>query len=178
MDLGNHYLTTCIKNFKDLKNLGKKTFSQICKEDFFWTPDEESNSIAIIIRHLSGNMLSRWTEFLTTDGEKEFRKRDQEFVTNTHENKEGLISKWEEGWKCLFDTLNLLTDDDLLKEVTIRSQKHTVVQAINRQLIHNGYHIGQIVYIAKLRSGKEWKTLSVAKGKSEKFNEEMKRKYI
>ena len=176
MNLGNHYLKTCVKNFSELKMLGEKAFSQMNEEDFFWTPDEESNSIAIIIRHLSGNMLSRWTDFLTTDGEKDYRKRDQEFVTNTHENKESILSKWEKGWKCLFDTLNLLTDNDLLKEVTIRSQKHTVVQAINRQLTHYGYHIGQIVYIVKLCSGKEWKTLSVAKGKSKEFNEEMKKK--
>jgi len=148
------------------------------EDDFFWTPDEESNSIAIIVRHLSGNMFSRWTNFLTTDGEKDFRKRDQEFVSNTHENKKELISKWEKGWKCLLATLNLLTDNDLLKEVTIRSQKHTVIQAINRQLTHYGYHIGQIIYIAKLRSGKEWETLSVERGKSEEFNEEMKKKNI
>lgn len=177
MDLAKHYLTTCIKNFNDLKNLGEKALTQLSEQDTFWFPDNDSNSVAIIIRHLNGNMLSRWTDFLTTDGEKDFRKRDREFESNKHENRETLTSKWEKGWKCLIESLDLLTEDDLLKEVTIRNQKHTVVQAINRQLIHYGYHIGQIVYIAKLCSGKDWKTLSVAKGKSDEFNEEMKKKH-
>ncbi|NHJ32468.1 MAG: DUF1572 domain-containing protein [Asgard group archaeon] len=177
MEFGKHYLRTCLKNFNDLKELGEKAFSQTNDVDFFWTPDEESNSIAIIVKHLSGNMLSRWTDFLTTDGEKNFRKRDREFELSNNEDKDSFLNKWEDGWRCLIDALNLITEDDLLKDVTIRSQKHTVVQAINRQLTHYGFHIGQIVYLAKLRSGKEWKTLSVERGKSEEFNEEMKKKH-
>jgi hypothetical protein len=176
MDLGNHYTKTCIKNFIDLKNLGEKTFTQLNEEDFICSPGDDSNSIAIIVRHVSGNMLSRWTDFLTTDGEKDFRNRDAEFETDYSDDKKDILNKWEKGWRCLFDTLNSLSKDDLLKEVTIRSQKHTVVQAINRQLTHYSYHIGQIVYIAKLRAKRNWKTLSVLKGKSKEFNEEMKKK--
>jgi len=171
--LNENYLQNCIKEFKGLKELGDKTFRQIKDEDFFWSPDEESNSIAIIVRHLSGNMISRWTDFLTTDGEKETRKRDEEFDRLFYTDKDDVISRWEKGWKCVFDAISGLNEDDLLKEVSIRKQKLTVVEAINRQLTHYGYHIGQIVYIGKHVESANWKSLSIPRGKSKEFNEKL-----
>lgn len=159
--IGKHYLENSVFEFKKLKELGDKTFLQLKDEDFFWSPDEESNSIAIIIRHLSGNMISRWTDFLTTDGEKENRKRDEEFEKLFYTDKDDVLSRWEKGWKRLFDTLESLTENDLLKEVRIRNQPHTVIQAINRQMTHYGYHIGQIVYIGKHLESGNWKSLSI-----------------
>lgn len=170
MNAGKHYLENSISEFKKLKQLGDKSFSQIKDEDFFWSPDEESNSIAIIARHLSGNMLSRWTDFLTTDGEKENRNRDEEFERIFYTDKDDVLSRWEKGWKRLFQTLESLTEEDLVKEVKIRNELHTVIAAINRQLTHYGYHIGQIVYIAKHLEGTGWKSLSIPRGKSEEFN--------
>lgn len=164
-NLGKHYLENSIKEFRKLKDLGDKSFSQIKDEDFFWSPDEESNSIAIIVRHLSGNMISRWTDFLTTDGEKESRKRDEEFEKVFYTDKDDVMSRWEKGWKRLFKTMESLTEEDLLKEVKIRNEPHTVMQAINRQLTHYGYHIGQIVYIAKHLENSNWKSLSIPRRK-------------
>ncbi len=159
--LARHYLDNSIKEFKKLKDLGDKSFSQIKDEDFFWSPDEESNSIAIIVRHLSGNMISRWTDFLTTDGEKESRKRDEEFERLFYTDKDDVLSRWEKGWVFLFNSLQSLNENDLLKEVRIRNEPHTVVEAINRQLTHYAYHVGQIVYIAKHLDGEMWKSLSI-----------------
>ncbi|MBK8551698.1 MAG: DUF1572 family protein [Ignavibacteria bacterium] len=170
MDLGKNYLENSISEFKKLKQLGDRSFSQIKDEDFFWSPDEESNSIAIIIRHLSGNMISRWTDFLTTDGEKENRNRDEEFERIFYTDKDDVISRWDKGWKRLFETFESLTENDLMKEIKIRNEPHTVIAAINRQLAHYGYHIGQIVYIAKHLEGTGWKSLSIPRGKSEEFN--------
>jgi len=164
-NLGNHYLENSIHEFRKLKDLGDKSFSQIKDEDFFWSPDEESNSIAIIVRHLSGNMISRWTEFLTTDGEKKNRKRDEEFERIFYTDKDDVISRWEKGWSRLFKTLESLNEEDLLKEVKIRKEPHTVVQAINRQLTHYAYHIGQIVYISKHLESSNWKSLSIPRKK-------------
>jgi len=164
-NLGNHYLENSIHEFRKLKDLGDKSFSQIKDEDFFWSPDEESNSIAIIVRHLSGNMISRWTDFLTTDGEKKNRKRDEEFERIFYTDKDDVISRWEKGWNRLFKTLESLNEEDLLKEVKIRKEPHTVVQAINRQLTHYAYHIGQIVYIAKHLENSNWKSLSIPRKK-------------
>lgn len=164
-NLGKHYLKNSISEFRKLKELGDKSFLQIKDEDFFWSPDEESNSIAIIVRHLSGNMISRWTDFLTTDGEKENRKRDEEFEKVFYTDKDDVMSRWEKGWKRLFETLDSLNEDDLMKEVKIRKEPHTVVQAINRQLTHYGYHVGQIVFIAKHLEGSNWKSLSIPKKK-------------
>ena len=160
-NLGNHYLENSIREFRKLKDLGDKSFSQIKDEDFFWSPDEESNSIAIIVRHLSGNMISRWTDFLTTDGEKKNRKRDEEFERIFYTDKDDVISRWEKGWNRLFKTLENLNEEDLLKEVKIRKEPHTVVQAINRQLTHYAYHIGQLVFISKHLESSNWKSLSI-----------------
>lgn len=164
-NLGKHYIENCKHEFRKLKELGDKSFSQIRDEDFFWSPDEESNSIAIIVRHLSGNMISRWTDFLTTDGEKESRKRDEEFEKVFYTDKDDVMSRWEKGWKRLFKTIDSLNDEDLLKEVKIRNEPHSVMQAINRQLTHYGYHIGQIVYIAKHLENSNWKSLSIPRRK-------------
>lgn len=163
--IGQHYLQNCIKEFKGLKSLGDRTFAQIKDEDFFWAPDDESNSIAIIVRHLSGNMISRWTDFLTTDGEKENRKRDEEFEKLFYTDKDDVLSRWEKGWKIVFDTVGALSENDLLKEVKIRNQPLSVMEAINRQLTHYGYHVGQIVYIGKHLESANWKSLSIPKRK-------------
>ncbi|MEO6695541.1 MAG: DUF1572 family protein [Ignavibacteria bacterium] len=171
--LAKNYLHNCIKEFKKLKELGDNTFMQIKDQDFFWSPDEESNSIAIIVRHLSGNMLSRWTDFLNSDGEKQNRNRDEEFDRLFYTDKDDVIYRWEKGWKCLFETLESLKEDDLIKEVFIRKEKHSVIEAINRQLTHYGYHLGQIVYLGKHLECANWKSLSIPRGKSKAFNEKL-----
>ena len=168
-----NYIDSARSEFTKLKALGDKAFAQLENADFHYKPDVESNSIALIIQHISGNMISRWTDFLTTDGEKSTRNRDKEFEEH-EQNKETLLGEWEKGWAVFTDTLNSLYGDDMVKEVTIRGEKHTVIQAINRQLTHYGYHIGQIVYLAKHIRSSEWKTLSIAKNKSEEFNQKMK----
>lgn len=165
------YLNSVRKQFEYYKQLGDKTFSQLQDEHLFWTYNDESNSIAVIVKHLSGNMLSRWTDFLTTDGEKEWRNRDSEFEAAITTRQE-LIDKWEEGWKCFFDALNALKTEDLDKIIYIRNQGHSVIEAINRQLAHYPYHVGQIVFIGKMRSENGWNSLSIPKGKSQDFNTE------
>jgi len=175
-NLNKNFIENSVSEFRKIKDLGDKAFSQIKDEDFFWSPDEDSNSIAIIVRHLSGNMLSRWTEFLTSDGEKPNRNRDEEFEKIFYTDKDDIISRWETGWSCLFKALGSLKEEDLFKEVTIRNEPHTVLQAISRQLVHYSYHTGQIVYIAKHLENSKWKSLSIPRGGSEEFNEKMKTK--
>ena len=173
IDPTQHYLDSAKAEFKKLKALGDKSFAQLTDADFHIKPDAESNSIALIIQHLSGNMISRWTDFLTTDGEKPYRNRDKEFEENI-QSKETLLNQWQQGWQVFTNTLDSLTGADMMKEVTIRGEKHSVIQAINRQLTHYGYHIGQIVYIAKHIRSADWNTLSIAKNRSEEFNQKMK----
>ena len=156
------YLTSARNQFEYYKQLGEKTFDQLSEEQLFWQADSESNSIAIIVQHLRGNMLSRWTDFLSTDGEKEWRTRDAEFELEI-KSKTELLHQWNEGWACLFFALDLLHGDDLGKIIHIRNQAHTVTAAINRQLAHYPYHIGQIVFIGKLLKGNAWKSLSIPK---------------
>lgn len=163
------YLESVIKQFEYYKMLGDKTFSQLEEEKLFWKYNEESNSIAVIVKHLWGNMLSRWSDFLTTDGEKEWRNRDSEFEEEL-KSKEELLNKWNSGWDCLFTTLKSLQPDDLDKIIYIRNQGHTVMEAINRQLAHYPYHIGQIVFIGKMAVNEEWTSLSIPKGKSNIYN--------
>jgi hypothetical protein len=163
------YLESVKKQFLFYKSLGEKTFNQVPEEKLFWQYNQESNSIATIVKHLWGNMLSRWTDFLTSDGEKEWRKRDEEFE-NVMKTKEALMQKWNEGWQCLFNALNGLTDEDLQKEIFIRNMGHSVTEAINRQLAHYPYHIGQIVFIGKMVCDDQWKSLSIPKGKSLAYN--------
>ncbi len=165
----NNYLRSIIKQFEYYKLLGDKTFEQLHDLDIHWQFNYESNSAAVIVKHIVGNMLSRWTNFLTEDGEKEWRHRDTEFE-DTYQNKEELIAAWEKGWKCLFDALKLLTTEDLERIIYIRNQGHTVTEAINRQLAHYSYHIGQIVFLTKMMRGKDWQSLSIPKGKSSSYN--------
>jgi Protein of unknown function (DUF1572) len=167
----NNYLESTKKLFEYYKMLGEKTFAQLEERELFWQYNEESNSIGTIVKHLWGNMLSRWTDFLTTDGEKEWRNRDAEF-DNDIKDKGELFSKWNEGWDCLYKGINNLTESDLTKVIYIRNQGHTVVEAINRQLGHCAYHIGQIVYIGKMIRNNEWTSLSIPKGKSKEANAE------
>ncbi len=168
------YLKSAIKRFDYYRSVGLRSMEQLSDEDLFWHLDEESNSIAIMVNHLHGNMLSRWTNFLQEDGEKPWRERDAEFENQIKDRKE-LMAKWNEGWDLVSDTLNALSADDLDKEVRIRNEAHSVVDAINRQLAHYAYHVGQMVYVAKMRKGKQWKTLTIAKGKSKEFNRSMRK---
>ena len=166
------FLDSVIKRFKEYKVLGEKTFDQLEDEEMHFQPNEASNSIAVIIQHMSGNMLSRWTNFLSEDGEKEWRNRDDEFEVHKF-SKQQLIDKWDEGWKVVLQTLESLTENDLFKTITIRSQPLNVVDAINRQFAHYSYHVGQIVYLGRwIRQG-EWKSLSIAKNKSTEYNQKM-----
>ena len=163
------FLESAISRLKYYKELGDKSFEQLNEWDFHYQPNDESNSIAVIIQHMAGNMLSRWTNFLTEDGEKEWRQRDGEFETGK-QSKAELISLWEKGWECFLGTLTSLKKKDLKKTVTIRQEPLTVVDAIIRQMAHYPYHIGQIIYIAKIIKSKSWKNLSIPKGASQEYN--------
>ncbi len=175
MSLEKTFLDSYIKRITYYKKLGDETFEQLDDLDFHFQPNEESNSIAIIIQHLAGNMLSRFTNFLTEDGEKEWRHRDVEFELQ-HLSKERLLKKWEEGWACFLNAIQSLTETDLGNTITIRSEKLTVVDALNRQLAHYPYHVGQIVYLGRVIKNKAWKNLSIPKGTSNQFNDLMKNK--
>ena len=163
-------LDSVLKRLTYYKELGDKTFAQLSDKDFHFVPSDESNSVAIIIQHMHGNMLSRWTGFLTSDGEKEWRKRDAEFE-DQNLSKEQLVNLWEEGWKCFFTALKSLSEEDLIKTIYIRNEPLSVIDAINRQLAHYPYHVGQIIYAAKIIRNKEWHNLSVPKGQSVLSNE-------
>lgn len=165
------YLESAIKQFTYYKDLGDKTLKQLNMDDMLWQCDDTTNSMAVIVKHLAGNMLSRWTHFLTEDGEKPWRKRDDEFVNN-FQTKEDIIAVWENGWHCLFEALKPLTENDLNTIIYIRNEGHTVTEAINRQLCHYAYHVGQMVFLGKLIKGKDWQSLSIPKGDSSKFNQE------
>lgn len=169
------FLSSYIKRITYYKSLAEKTFEQLDEIDFHYQPNEESNSIAMIIQHLAGNMLSRFTNFLTEDGEKEWRQRDAEFELQ-HMSKEQLLQLWQKGWDCYLGTVQSLTENDLEKIITIRSEQHTVTDALNRQMAHYPYHIGQIVYLGRMIKNKTWKNLSIPKGASQQFNEQMKNK--
>jgi hypothetical protein len=162
-----------IKRFEYYKSLGDKTFDQLTDEQMFWQYNEESNSIAVIVKHIAGNMLSRWTNFLTEDGEKSYRNRDDEFV-NSFITKEEVLEYWEKGWACFFNALNKINDENLYSTIYIRGEGHSVMDAVFRQLAHYPYHIGQIVYIAKMIKNEDWNTLSIARNRSQQFNTEMK----
>jgi hypothetical protein len=167
--MANDYLDSVKKQFEYYKLLGEKTFGQVDDDKLFWQYNEESNSIATIVKHLWGNMLSRWTDFLTTDGEKEWRSRDAEFENDITTRKD-LLHKWNEGWQCLFNALNALTNEDLEKEIFIRNQGHSVTEAINRQLAHYPYHVGQIVFLGKMICNNNWTSLSIPKNTSKEYN--------
>ncbi len=168
--IAEHYLTDALQTFRDYKTLAERAHAQISDEDFFKTIDPESNSIAVNMKHMAGNMLSRWTDFLTTDGEKPERNRDMEFVMLPKTTKDDMIAYWEQGWKSVFDAVEPLKPEDLMRTIRIRGQDHTVIQAINRQLAHYAYHVGQIVYLAKHFKSTEWQSLSVPRNRSGEFN--------
>ncbi len=165
-----HYPADAIRTFRYYKTLAERAFGQINDEDFFKTLDEESNSIAVNMKHMVGNMISRWTDFLTTDGEKPERDRDLEFEMLPGTTRADMLAYWEKGWRCVFDAVEPLQPDDLMRTVRIRGQDHTVIQAINRQLAHYAYHVGQIVFLAKHFKSSEWQSLIVPRNKSAEFN--------
>jgi hypothetical protein len=164
--VGEEFLRSAISRFRELKTLGDRALERMDEGDLRFTPDPESNSIAILVQHLAGNMISRWTDFLTSDGEKPDRNRDAEFVLASGSSKEKVVALWERGWARVFETLGALGPADLLRQVTIRSHPLSVVDAINRQLTHYGQHVGQIVYLAKHRKWQGWESLTLPKKRS------------
>ena len=171
--LGRHYLDDALKVFRTYKSLGERAIAQARDEDLFVTLDPEANSIALVVKHMWGNMRSRWTDFLTTDGEKPDRNRDTEFELSEPATRETVTRWWDEGWRLVFAAVEPLGPEDLERTVTIRGEPHTVVQAINRQLAHYAYHTGQIVFLAKHFRSSEWQSLSIPRGQSEKFNRKL-----
>ncbi|HXS74647.1 MAG TPA: DUF1572 domain-containing protein [Terracidiphilus sp.] len=163
------FIEDALAIFRQYKQLGERAMAQVTDEQLFATLDEEANSIATIIKHITGNMRSRWTDFLTSDGEKPTRNRDHEFV-DPPATREALLQEWEQGWACVFAAIEPLTDADLSRTVTIRGEAHSVMQAINRQLAHYPMHLGQIILLAKHYAGARWQTLSVARNRSAEFN--------
>jgi hypothetical protein len=172
MDIGQAYLAVALDNFRDIKRMGERVLAQLNDEEINVIPADESNSIAIIVKHLVGNMRSRWTDFLTTDGEKPTRNREAEFEGG-YPTRAALKEEWEQGWQMVLETVESLTPDDLLKTVTIRGEKHTVMQAIQRQVVHYSGHIGQMVCIGKWLKRDRWQSLSIPRGQSQAYLEEM-----
>ena len=168
--LGQHYLEDSIASLRAYKKNAEKALAQLNEEEYFRTLDEEGNSVAVIMKHMAGNMFSRWTDFLTTDGEKRNRNRDSEFVIDPSTTVKELRDYWERGWQCVFAALEPLGPDDLMTRVMIRGEEHTVAQAINRQLMHYANHIGQIVFLAKHFRASDWKTLSIPRNRSAELN--------
>ena len=171
------YLTDSVDRFRKMKSQAEGAISQISAEEFFKTLGDSDNSVAIIVKHLAGNFISRWTDFFTTDGEKPDRDRDTEFEIYEDDSKAKILEMWYVGWERLLNTLENIKTEDLSKKVSIRHEEHSVVQAINRQLTHTSYHVGQIVFLAKYIAGEKWKTLSIPKGKTKEYNKEMERKF-
>jgi hypothetical protein len=176
-DLGSQYIDEVFRSLRGHKRLADTAIQQLSDEQFFALIDPDSNSVAIIVKHVAGNLRSRFSDFLTSDGEKRDRDRDREFMTTAETDRAALLQWWEENWQLLFETINSLQATDLELTVTIRGQPHSVLQALNRAIAHLSYHMGQIVLLAKHWKGPEWKTLSVPKGKSEEHNREMFEKY-
>ncbi len=164
-----NYLADAVQSFRNYKKLADKSIKQVSDDEFFRVIDDEANSIAVIVKHIAGNLRSRWSDFLTADGEKADRNRDGEFIAE-NDTRDGLLEFWEKGWQILFDSIEPLTAEDFAKTITIRGQKHTICEAINRQSMHYACHIGQIVLLAKHFRSEKWQTLSVAKNKSGEFN--------
>ena len=182
------YLNSAKQQFQYYKQLGDKTMAQLNDEQLFWQYNDASNSIAIMVKHLWGNMMSRWTDFLTTDGEKDFRKRDEEFELRVGPSLQGvdtanaegvdehsravIIEKWEQGWACLFTALDSINEDNFDTTIYIRNQGHSIPEAINRQMMHYAYHVGQMVYLGRMMKGEDWQSLSIPKGNSKAYNAE------
>lgn len=170
METNKLYLDSVKKQFLYYKTLGEKAMSQLEPEQLFVSLNQDTNSIATIVKHLSGNMVSRWTDFLTTDGEKEWRNRDGEFE-NDVQSKDALLTLWDKGWHCFFEAIDTLKPEQLTTIIYIRNEGHTVIEAINRQLAHYPYHVGQIVFYAKQLKNKDWESLSIPKNKSKSYND-------
>jgi hypothetical protein len=168
-----HYLADALKIFRGNKRLAERAIAQLSDEQLFVSIDAEANSVAVIVKHLAGNMRSRWTDFLTTDGEKADRDRDSEFVIDGSTTRAEVMRWWEEGWQIVFAAIGPLRPEDLLRKVSIRNEPHTVLEAINRQLSHYAQHVGQIIFLAKHLKSSDWQTLSIARGRSQKFNATM-----
>jgi hypothetical protein len=168
-DAATHYLEEARRQLRGHKRMGEGAMTQLNDADLFVTLDPEMNSVAILVKHLAGNMRSRFTDFLTTDGEKPDRFRDQEFELTSSTTRSDLMKWWEAGWSCVFAAIDSLKPEDVMRTVTIRGEPHTVLQAINRQIAHYAQHIGQIVFLAKHLRSREWKTLTIPRGKSEAF---------
>ncbi|MEZ4947075.1 MAG: DUF1572 family protein [Cyclobacteriaceae bacterium] len=173
--INQNFLQSIVKLFGYYKSLGDKTFDQLTNEELQWRPNDASNSIALIVHHLSGNMLSRWTDFLTSDGEKPWRDREAEFEVG-YNDKQSMIDAWNKGWSCLLATLEGLKEEDLEKIIYIRNEGQTVVEAIHRQLAHYASHVGQVMFIGKQIKGDDWKSLSISKGGTKEFNADKFRK--
>ncbi|HKR58395.1 MAG TPA: DUF1572 family protein [Pyrinomonadaceae bacterium] len=175
-DITQHYLDDTLASFRAYKKLADKALAQLQDEEYFIALDEESNSIAVIMKHMAGNMISRWTDFLTTDGEKPDRNRDMEFVIEPKTSKAELLAYWERGWNCVNNALAQLQTADFDRQVLIRGEPHTIVQAINRQMTHYAYHIGQLVFLAKHFRSSNWQSLSIPRNRSAGFNEYLEKK--
>jgi hypothetical protein len=169
LDVANHYVEEARRQLRGHKRMGEGAMSQLRDQDFFVTLDPEGNSVAILVKHLAGNMRSRFTDFLTSEGEKPDRFRDREFELTSGTTRSDVMKWWEEGWACVLGTIDALKPEDVMRTVSIRGEPHTVLQAINRQIAHYAQHIGQIVFLAKHLKSTEWKTLSIPRGKSEEF---------
>lgn len=166
------YRSDALDSFRNYKKLADRAIEQVSDEEFFAAIDPESNPIALIVKHIAGNLHSRWKDFLTSDGEKPERNRDSEFEL-VEDTRESLMAFWESGWQTLFDAIEPLTEDDFSKTITIRGEPHSIIEAINRQLTHYSYHVGQIVFLAKHLKSSEWRTLSVPRNRSAEFNQHL-----
>jgi uncharacterized damage-inducible protein DinB len=176
-DIGANYLDEVSRGLRGHKRLADDAIAQLTDEQFFALPGADSNSVAIVVKHIAGNLRSRFTDFLTSDGEKPDRNRDQEFLMHDGASREEILRSWEQHWKLTLDTIASLKPHDLDRNITIRNQPHTVLQALNRAMLHMAYHTGQIVFLAKHWRGAEWKSLSIPKGRSEQVNAAMREKY-
>jgi hypothetical protein len=168
--LGDFYLEDIRRQFHGQKKLAEKAMAQVSDEQFFSLLDPEANSIALIVKHIAGNLRSRWTDFYASDGEKPDRHRDTEFEAGQEDTRASLLERWEAGWSVLFEVVDSMKPEDLTGTVTIRDEPHSVVKAANRQLAHYAYHVGQIVFLAKHFAGGRWQSLSIPRGQSETFN--------
>lgn len=167
-----NYIQSVLFEFNRYKSYGDTTFKQLTEEDIHWSYNQGSNSVALIVKHMVGNMLSRWTNFLIEDGEKSWRNRETEFE-NPYTNKAEMITAWEKGWHCLFEALNSVNETNFNTSIMIRNESHTIFEAVNRQLAHYSGHVGQIVFIGKLLRGEQWQSPTIPKGGSEAFNKKM-----
>ena len=168
--MSERYVQLVVREFRRLQSLAERAIGQLSDDEFFAVPSPGDNSVAVIVKHVGGNLLSRWTDFLTTDGEKPGRDRDTEFLIGAKDTRDQLLQVWAHGWTALYVALEPLADEEMSRTITIRGEPLSVLQAVNRQLTHYAYHVGQIVYVAKHLRGAEWRTLSIPLGKSTEFN--------